>query len=70
MVVKRVLKSRKLRDYALMSVGIVMTAWALDAFLIPNQLAAGGISGLATVLYYWARDTFGVTVPVGTQMLS
>ncbi len=28
------------------TVGIVMTAWALDAFLIPNRIAAGGVAGL------------------------
>ena len=45
MVVERVLKSRRVRDYALMSLGLVMTAWALDVFLIPNQIAAGGVVG-------------------------
>lgn len=69
MVVERVLRSRRLRDFLLMSAGLVLTAWALDAFLIPNRIAAGGVSGLATVIYYWAKDTFDVTVPVGTQML-
>lgn len=52
-----------------MSVGIVMTAFALDAFLIPNKLAAGGVSGLATVIYYAAKANLGVTLPVGIQML-
>jgi uncharacterized membrane-anchored protein YitT (DUF2179 family) len=46
-----------------------MTAWALDAFLIPNKIAAGGVAGLSTVIYYWAKATFGVIIPVGTQML-
>jgi uncharacterized membrane-anchored protein YitT (DUF2179 family) len=64
-----VLKSRRVRDYLLMTFGIIITAWGLDAFLIPNRLAAGGVSGLATVLYYLFRDTFGVTVPIGAQML-
>lgn len=64
-----VLKNRRVRDYALMTVGIAITAWGLDAFLIPNKLAAGGVSGLATVFYYLFRDRFGVTVPIGVQML-
>lgn len=70
MVVQRVLKSRRLRDYALMTVGVLMTAWALDAFLIPNQIAAGGVSGLATVFYYWARENIGVSIPIGLQLLA
>jgi len=52
-----------------MTVGILMTAWALDAFLIPNKIAAGGVSGLSTVLYYWFQENLGVTIPVGVQML-
>lgn len=52
-----------------MTVGILMTAWALDAFLIPNKIAAGGVSGLATVVYYWALANFGITLPIGVQML-
>jgi uncharacterized membrane-anchored protein YitT (DUF2179 family) len=68
-VVERVLKSRRVRDFALMTLGIAMTAWALDAFLIPNRIAAGGVSGLATVVYYWAKAHLGITVLVGVQML-
>lgn len=69
MVVEHVLKSRRLRDFSLITVGLVITAWALDSFLIPNKIAAGGVSGLATVIYYWAQDMFGVAPPVGVQML-
>lgn len=64
-----VLQSRRVRDYALMTVGILIVAWGLNAFLIPNKLAAGGVSGLATVFYYLFQDKFGVTVPIGVQML-
>lgn len=69
MVVERVLRSRPVRDYALMTVGIALTAWALDAFLIPNKLAAGGVSGLATIIYYVLQEEFGITLGVGIQML-
>lgn len=65
-----VLKGRRFRDYALITAGIIITAWGLDAFLIPNRLAAGGVSGLATVLYYFFRETFRLTVPVGMMMLA
>lgn len=65
----QVLKHRRVRDYALMTIGILITAWGLNAFLIPNKLAAGGVSGLATVFYYLFLDKFGVTVPIGVQML-
>lgn len=64
-----VLKHRRFRDYVFMTVGILITAWGLNAFLIPNRLAAGGVSGLATVFYYLFRDQYGLNVPVGMQML-
>jgi uncharacterized membrane-anchored protein YitT (DUF2179 family) len=44
------------------TVGSFITALGLAAFLIPNKIAAGGVSGLATVLYY----VFGF--PVGFTM--
>lgn len=67
----RVLRSRPVRDFGLMTLGILLTAWTLDVFLIPNKIAAGGVSGLATVIFYLLRDTLHspVVVPVGVQML-
>lgn len=63
-----ILRNRPLRDYTLITLGILLTGFALDAFLIPNKLAAGGVSGLATVIYYTLRD-YGITAPIGVQML-
>ena len=64
----RVLRHRPVRTYLFITVGLLLTAVSLNAFLIPNRLAAGGVSGLATVLFYTAQD-FGITLPVGIQML-
>jgi len=69
MVVQRVLKSRRFRDFGFMTIGIALTAYALVAFLIPNKIAAGGVSGLSTVIYYWAKANLGLSLPVGIQML-
>lgn len=66
---ERVLRSRPVRDYAFMTIGLFLTAWALDAFLIPNRIAAGGVSGLATVIHYLLQDAYGLNVPIGVQML-
>ncbi|SMC40590.1 YitT family protein [Sporomusa malonica] len=57
-------KWKGLRDYLGIVLGTVITALALNMFLIPNKVAAGGISGLATVLHH----TFGL--PVGMTMLA
>ncbi|BBB91732.1 MAG TPA: YitT family protein [Methylomusa anaerophila] len=53
-----------LRGYLGITLGAAVTAVALNMFLIPNKVAAGGVSGLATVLHY----TFGL--PVGMTMLA
>lgn len=65
-----VLRHRRVRDYVYMTIGILITAWGLNAFLIPNRLAAGGVSGLATVFYYLVRDRYDIIVPIGMQMLA
>lgn len=67
---QRVLRSRPVRDTFWMTLGIVVAAWGLDAFLIPNRIAAGGVSGLATVLYYVMKQAdLAVVLPVGVQMV-
>lgn len=68
MVVRTVLRSRPVRDYALITLGLALTAYGLNAFLIPNRIAAGGVSGLATIIYHVAREVTGVTLPVGAQV--
>lgn len=65
---KRVLTARPVRDYGLMTLGILIAAVGLDAFLIPNRIAAGGLSGIATIFYHLLAER-GVTLPVGVQML-
>jgi len=65
----RVLRARPVRDFLLMTIGILLTAWGFDAFLIPNRIAAGGVSGLATVIHYWGRDVAGSMLSVGVLML-
>ena len=39
-------------DYSGILVGSVITAIGLNALLIPNRIAAGGASGIATLLYH------------------
>ncbi|GMB01722.1 membrane protein [Pelosinus sp. IPA-1] len=52
------------RDYLGITLGALITAISLNMFLIPNKIAAGGVSGLATVLYYL------LNWPVGVIMLA
>jgi len=50
------------RTYAGITLGAVLTAVALNMFLIPNKVAAGGVSGMATVLHYLVGAPVGVTM--------
>ena len=36
-------------------VGVIIAAAGVSYFLIPAKIAAGGVSGLATVIYYLMR---------------
>lgn len=58
-----------LRDAALIIVGSLIFAIGVDVFEIPNGLAAGGVTGLATVFSALA-DSVGVYLPVGLQTIA
>ncbi len=51
-------------EYIMITLGVVLTALGYNWFLIPNKIAAGGVSGIGTVFHYlWGW-------PVGVVMLS
>lgn len=68
-MVRRVLHSRPVRDYALMTFGVALSAYGFSTFLIPNKIAAGGVSGLATIIHYVSLDLLGTKFSVALMML-
>ena len=44
---------RVLRDVFLIALGASLVALSLIWFLAPNRIAAGGVSGLATIAHHW-----------------
>ena len=56
------------RDALLIILGSLVFAVGVDSFEIPNGLAAGGVTGLATVFYAMA-DAAGFYLPVGLQTI-
>lgn len=51
-------------EYGVVALGVALTALSYNWFLIPNKIAAGGVSGIATVMHYlWG-------FPVGFTMLA
>ncbi|MGE5578147.1 MAG: YitT family protein, partial [Syntrophothermus sp.] len=62
---KKFLTSRfVLSEYLMVFVGASITALALDWLLVPNRIAAGGVSGLATVIFYLFKVRVGITMLV------
>jgi len=57
------LRSKEWSNYLGITAGSLITALGLVLFLVPNKIAAGGVSGLATVIHY----VFGW--PVGLLIL-
>lgn len=45
-------KQKLLQNYLWITMGSIVIALALDVFLVPSRIAAGGVSGLATIVYH------------------
>ena len=50
-----------LKDYALVTVGVISYALGWSLFLLPNNLVGGGVSGFASILLYATGIPMGVT---------
>lgn len=57
---------RVIYEYAAITFGSLLVALSLNLFLVPNKIAAGGFSGIATVVYYLSH----FKLPVGMTMLA
>ncbi|MCF6459973.1 YitT family protein [Clostridium sp. Cult3] len=55
---------RKIKEYLLITVGMIMVAIGLYFFLMPGKLAIGGANGLAMVINHWVPF-----ISVGTLMI-
>ncbi|MBQ1935864.1 MAG: YitT family protein [Clostridia bacterium] len=60
---------RKLGDYLVLTIGTLCTAAGLSLFLIPHHIAAGGISGLATILAVPTKVSVGFLLLIGNALL-
>jgi uncharacterized membrane-anchored protein YitT (DUF2179 family) len=49
-------------EFAGVTVGVLLIAAGLDMFLIPNKIAAGGVSGIATILHYLTGAPVGAAI--------
>jgi len=56
------LNKKTIIEYLGITAGSFLIALALTVFLVPNRIAAGGVSGLATVIYYITSFPIGITM--------
>lgn len=66
--INRIIQSQFMRDLPAIMLGCAIAAFATDVFMIPNGLAAGGLTGLATIIAELGRRT-GISLPVGIQTI-
>lgn len=52
----------EVRSYFFIIIGLLINAFAWVGFLIPSEVVGGGISGLATVIYYLSDIPVGVSI--------
>ena len=55
----------KVLDYLIMTIGVTISAAAVNLFFVPYKIHSGGVSGIATVLYY----LLDYRVPVGVLIV-
>lgn len=58
-----------LKDYLLILAGSALQAFSLRVFLVPYQLASGGISGLSQIINYYTGWPIGLMVFLGNLPL-
>jgi uncharacterized membrane-anchored protein YitT (DUF2179 family) len=49
----KTISKKDINEYGLVTIGFILVAVALEYFFIPNDLAAGGVGGLAIVINYY-----------------
>jgi uncharacterized membrane-anchored protein YitT (DUF2179 family) len=59
----------RIRDYGFILAGAVLQALAMDLFLVPGQLAAGGVSGAAQIINGYTGWPIGVMILIGNVPL-
>ncbi len=55
---------RFFEEYIMIIIGVIVMAASMDMFLIPNKIAPGGVSGLATILYYLFSLNVGLVIAI------
>ena len=66
--IRKIIQSQLVRDIPMVMFGCAVAAFAVDMFMVPHGLAAGGLTGLATIFQELAARS-GFSLPVGLQTI-
>lgn len=55
---------KKIFEYLLITIGVGIAVAGLNIFLVPGRIAAGGVSGIATILYHLWDVPLGLSIIV------
>ena len=53
---------KNIKSYVIITIGVLISSFSLDFFLVPGKIAPGGFSGIATILYYLFNFPVGTTI--------
>ncbi|WP_294140659.1 YitT family protein [uncultured Sanguibacteroides sp.] len=53
----------EVRAYVLITIGLMMYAFAVTAFLAPQKIVGGGVTGIATIIYFLSNEV----IPIGVS---
>ncbi len=60
---------KEIKSYLIISIGLLIMAIGWTAFLIPSKIIGGGLTGLATTIYYLSDIPVGITVFILNMIL-
>lgn len=62
------LDSRKIwlsaKDYVFIVIGLLMYSFGFSAFVFPEKVVIGGVTGLSTIIYFLTKEHFAFGIPV------
>ena len=51
------------KDYVMIVFGLFLCAFSFAAFVIPENVVTGGVTGIATIIYYASGRTINIAIP-------
>ena len=51
------------KDYVAIIFGLLCVAFGYSAFILPSQIVTGGVTGIATIIYFACDKSINIAVP-------